>query len=192
MNQLIPMLSESTQPLPWIGSINSIQYQILNTSFSTPASAFSSPTQSYTPIDALSVTNTQSNSNLFLTNQIQQISPTMISMFLNRNVLIPTDTLDSNFPTLTSSFYPNYSNEVWNILLAILNDRYSGTYTPINSPLNLALIYNEYVEKISKNDVSPWSTQAQNIFEMVFLYALQQRVLVYILNYDLTTVTNTT
>jgi hypothetical protein len=76
--------------------------------------------------------------------------------------------------------------------LAILNDRYSGTYTPINSPLNLALIYNEYVEKISKNDVSPWSTQAQNIFEMVFLYALQQRVLVYILNYDLTTVTNTT
>jgi hypothetical protein len=192
MNQLIPMLNAPTQPLPWIGSINSIQYQILNTSFSTPASAYSSPTQSYTTIDALSTTNAQPlsldyySSNLFLTNQIQQISPTMINMFLNRRVLLPTDTPNEVFPTLTSSFYPNYASEVWNILLSILNDRYNGTYTLINSPLNLALIYNEYVNKISNNDLSPWSTQAQNIFEMVFLYALQQRVLVYILNYDLT------
>jgi hypothetical protein len=198
MNQLIPMLNAPTQPLPWIGSINSIQYQILNTSFSTPASAYSSPTQSYTTIDALSTTNAQPlsldyySSNLFLTNQIQQISPTMINMFLNRRVLLPTDTPNEVFPTLTSSFYPNYASEVWNILLSILNDRYSGTYTLINSPLNLALIYNEYVNKISNNDLSPWSTQAQNIFEMVFLYALQQRVLVYILNYDLNTITNTT
>ncbi|MEM0173531.1 MAG: hypothetical protein QXI16_03380, partial [Sulfolobaceae archaeon] len=166
-NMTNPTYVTNVGSIPYLGSPNNILYNILGpTSTTVPASSL---TQSYVYASTLLP-------------PVLGLDEVLYRSYYLRNVLISTDDPYLQVITFSQLFYPNTdSNLIWETLLSIYNDKLNGTYTLIQNTTNIAQIYNTYVNIMNNSSVAPWTVQSQNIFEQVFMYSLQQKILTMIL-----------